>query len=101
EKAKRQCRYVFTIVGRAQKQAYNAFVRPRTVRRYMPRYHLFHRFRMISVHGRWPFGPSALDTIHVRKANTNDLDSLAEYLRRKKSARPLFYPLPTDFSESI
>lgn len=54
ERAKRNCRYVFSVVARSQKTASNAFLRPRSNRRQLPRYHLYRKFSVIGIHGRMP-----------------------------------------------
>jgi hypothetical protein len=91
ERAKRNCNYIFSVVAHSQKQAYNAFIRPRNVKRQMPRYHLFRRFNLVSLHGLWPFHDLPLRGIKVRNANSNDLLPIAEYIMKKTHKRPLRY----------
>lgn len=90
-RAQRGCRYIFTVVAQSQRQAYNAFVRPRTIRRNLPRYYLFRRFQTISLHGLWPLHRDPLPGIIVRNATENDFDLLADYLVERNKEKPLFF----------
>ncbi len=85
EKQERGCHYVFTVVAQIQKQAYNAFIRPRLTRRPLPRYHLFRSFRMVSVHGILPWAPKPLNTIFLREGIDSDLHLIANYLASRQS----------------
>lgn len=87
----RGCKYIFSVVAASQRQAYNAFVRPRTIRRNLPRYYMFRRFQTISLHGLWPTHRDPLPGIVVRNANENDFDLLADYLVAKNKEKPLYY----------
>jgi hypothetical protein len=89
ERNQHDARYVFSIVPHSQRQAYNAFIRPRHLRREFPRYHLFRRFQVVSLHGLWPFHDLPLSGIKIRSANNNDREQLAEYILRQTAGRPL------------
>ena len=91
EREKRNCRYVFTVVTKAHRQAYNAFVRPRSPKRKLPRYHLFRRFQLVSLHGRLPFAPGPLETIATAPAEKEDIEPLADYIISKTRELPLHY----------
>lgn len=91
EKAKHNSRYVFSIVPHAQRQVYNAFIRPRNLRRGLPRYHLFRRFNVVTLHGLWPFHDLPLSGIKIRTAIKEDFAPLAHYLIGKTENRPLKY----------
>jgi hypothetical protein len=93
EKAQRQCRYVFTTVAQIQRQAYNAFIRPRPARRPLPRYHLFRHFRMISVHGVWPLGFKPMKSILLRAGTLSDYEIIADYLYSRRSRGVLQFTL--------
>ena len=47
ERAAHNCKYVFSVVARGQRQAFNAFIRPRSPKRQMPRYYSFRSFKGI------------------------------------------------------
>ncbi|MCB0349761.1 MAG: hypothetical protein KDD38_01175 [Bdellovibrionales bacterium] len=102
EREKRNCRYIFSAVPHSQRQAYNAFIRPRNLRRGMPRYHLFRRFDLIGIHGLWPFHDLPLTGIKIRTASENDFEQLADYILKKTAKRPLApYLTIHDFKESL
>ncbi len=104
EKARKQrdCRFFFSVVAATQRQAYNAFIRPRTFRRRLPRYHLFRRLNLVSLHGLWPFHAAPLPGIRIRSATTNDIGALADYLIKKTSAQPVrYFEAADDFVKSL
>ncbi len=88
---KRNCRYIFTAVAASQRQAYNAFIRPRSIRRRMPRYYLFRRFQLMSLHGLWPFHEMPLTSVTVRKAEESDFNKLSDFIVEQSKSRPLHY----------
>ena len=91
EKKKRDCKYLFSTVAASQRQAYNAFVRPRNFRRKLPRYYLFRRFKIITLHGQWPFMGKPLSGIKIRTAQESDWEKLGNYVLNKTNDRPLKY----------
>lgn len=91
EKQKRSCQSVFTTVAQMQRQAYNAFIRPRLGRRPMPRYHLFRGFRFVSVHGILPWAHRPLNSIFLRQGTDSDWDILAHFLLSKRSRSVLHF----------
>ncbi len=96
EKASRQCNSVFTVVAQLQKQAYNAFIRPRLTRRTLPRYHLFRNFRMVSVHGIMPWAQAPLRTIFLREGMDSDLEMIASYLASRLRRGVLHFSATTE-----
>ena len=104
EKARKQrnCHYFFSVVASSQRQAYNAFIRPRNFRRRLPRYHLFRRLSLVSLHGLWPFHPAPLPGIRIRSATPSDFEVLADYLLKKSASQPLRYmETPDDFKRRL
>ncbi|MEQ1665397.1 MAG: hypothetical protein ABL927_08490 [Bdellovibrionales bacterium] len=91
ERSARNCKYIFSVVARSQRQAHNAFIRPNHFRRKMPRYHLFRKFQVVSLHGLWPFHDLPLSGIKIRSASESDMESLSEYILTKTADRPLKY----------
>jgi hypothetical protein len=89
ERAKRNCHYTFSVIAHSQRQAYNALIRPRNLRRQMPRYYQYRKFDLVSIHGLWPFHSNPLPDIKVRNAKPQDFGALAEYLVKKSAPRPL------------
>ncbi len=102
EKNKRNCKYVFSVVSDLQSQAYNAFVRPRSKRKNMPRYFLFNRFDVVGLHGMYPFSPKPLKTLYTSRATQSDLEPLAYYVASKMKERPLYFDnSPEDFKNNL
>lgn len=102
ERKSRNCKYIFSTVARSQRQAYNAFIRPRNVRRPIPRYHLFRRFQLITLHGLWPFHSQPLPGIRVRSATENDIDRVALFILRQTEDSPLsYYTSVNDFANAL
>ena len=91
EKKKRNCKYIFSILLKNQREAYNALIRPRSPRRQLPRYYLFRRFHITTIHGIFPFAHKPLKTIITRKAKKEDAEELADYIIKKTTASPLYY----------
>lgn len=102
ERNARGCKYIFSVVANSQRQAYNAFVRPRTIRRNLPRYYLFRRFQTISLHGLWPTHRDPLPGIVIKSATENDFEVLAEYLVARSLEKPLsFYSDRASFKNTL
>ncbi|MCB0407586.1 MAG: hypothetical protein KDD34_05230, partial [Bdellovibrionales bacterium] len=91
EREKRNCKYVFTVLTKAHRQAYNAFVRPRSPKRKLPRYHLYRRFQMNSLHGLLPFGPKPLDTVSIRHAHDQDREGLCHFILKRTTKLSFHY----------
>lgn len=91
ERQKRNCTYTFSVLATSQRQAYNALIRPRNLRRQMPRYYQYRRFELISLHGLWPFHRPPLPGIQVVQATESDLDALADYISLRSKEKPLYY----------
>jgi hypothetical protein len=86
----KKCDYFFSAIAQYQGRAYNALVRPRSVRRQIPRYYQLGRFEIVSVLGRLPIAPPRLKTITIRRAEANkDFEALARFLAKKTSGRLL------------
>lgn len=102
ERAKRNCRYIFSVISSSQSSAYNAFIRPRLIRRQIPRYHLFRRFQLVTLHGLWPFHSQPLSGIRLRHAKVSDQNAIAEYIVQRTKDRPLrLYDSAEDFSNQL
>ncbi|MNJ98565.1 hypothetical protein D3C87_163320 [compost metagenome] len=84
-----ECKYLFSILSMGEVQALNAFVRPRTMKRPLPNYHLFRRFNIISLHGRLPWRKNPLPHLRIRHGNAENLDALIYYISQKSRHRDL------------
>nr|BFD59288.1 hypothetical protein CKG001_13950 [Bdellovibrio sp. CKG001]BFD62664.1 hypothetical protein BdHM001_13450 [Bdellovibrio sp. HM001] len=82
-------KYLFSVMSMADVQALNAFVRPRTLKRPLPNYHLFRRFNMVSVHGRLPWASNPLPHLRLRRGSLANVDALIHYITQKSRKRDL------------
>jgi hypothetical protein len=89
ERTSRKVKYIFSVVAGAQRQAYNAFIRPRSLKRNLPRYHLFRKFSLITMHGLWPFHSRPLPSIHISEATNKDWSVIYEYIALKSRQKQL------------
>ena len=102
EREKRNCKYSFSVLANSQRQAYNALIRPRNLRRQMPRYYQYRRFHLTSLHGLKPFHRPPLPGIQVQQATEMDMDALAEFITKSSRNKPLhYYHEPSDFKKAI
>ncbi|RME15187.1 MAG: hypothetical protein D6797_07130 [Bdellovibrio sp.] len=91
ELEKRNCKYVFSILGKQQRQAYNTFIRPRSRKRQLPRYYLYKRFHVVGLHGLFPFAPPPLPHIEVRPVQKEEHEKLLHYLLVMKHKKHFFF----------
>jgi hypothetical protein len=99
---RRNCRYVFAAVIQHDNLAYNALIRPQSERRKLPRYYLLNRFRVIAIHGRWPFSRDPLPAIEIQHAKASDLEAASQYLQKKAIQRLIASDhQPANLAESI
>lgn len=86
---------VFSAISRADPLLHNVFLRPRSPKRAWPRYHLYRRFDMVTLHGRFPWSNGPLKSIRVQRADKNMRDKLVAYL----ADRANYYPFASVWDE--
>lgn len=102
ERSERNCRYVFSVVSRSQKMAQNAFLRPRSARRQLPRYHLYRKLTVVGVHGKWPWSPKPLPGLFHRSVTVEDLDRIHQFLKSERQGLCFpSYSTPAEINEQI
>lgn len=84
-----ECKHLFSVLSMSEVQALNAFVRPRTMKRPLPQYHLFRRFNMVSIHGRLPWARNPLPHLRIRRGSAANVDALIYYIIQKSRQRDL------------
>ncbi len=84
-----QTQYFFSILNLAEARALNAFVRPRHMKRPLPRYFLYRRFNLVTLHGQFPFAKGPLNSIRVRRGNFRNKEALMYYLTRRAQQKDL------------
>ncbi|MFS4460263.1 hypothetical protein [Bdellovibrio sp. HCB2-146] len=81
--------YFFSVMSMSDAQALNAFVRPRNMKRPLPRYYLFRRFNVVSLHGRMPWAQNPLPHLRIRRATPAHLDALIYYISQQSASKEL------------
>jgi hypothetical protein len=81
--------YFFSTLNMGDAKVLNTFVRPRAIKRDWPRYHLFRRFNLVSLHGTWPGASNPLPHLRIRKVDPEFEEALIYYILQKKKDRDL------------
>src|SRR5262249_49735351 len=99
----RRCKFVFSAVEQSDHEAYNGLGRPTShSRRKLPRYLLANRFRVVTLHGRVPFGVRPLAAIRLKPLAASDIEELSRFLSEQAKARPLAgYHRPENFFSEL
>ncbi|MEZ0392739.1 MAG: hypothetical protein ACAH59_11020 [Pseudobdellovibrionaceae bacterium] len=79
---------VFSAINLSDPTVLNTFIRPRNMKRAMPRYYLYRRFRMVSLHGRYPWAKRPLSSLRIRQGSEATADAIAAYIIRRSQYRP-------------
>ena len=78
---------VFSIINRLDQNVYNLFIRPRSLKRPMPRYYLYRNIKLVSLHGRYPWAPKSVPGLFVEKAEATHTEELVKYLSNRANFR--------------
>lgn len=78
---------VLSVINTADPVALNAFVRPRQIKRAFPRYHLYRKFSLITLHGKLPFAPKPLTGLKIRHGEEKWFGHLLDYVTRRAPYR--------------
>lgn len=81
--------HFFSALNMTETAALNAFVRPRNLKRPLPRYFNYRRFNLVSVHGRFPWAQNPLPHLQIRHGSSVNADALIYYLATKNNERSL------------
>ena len=100
ERNKRGCRYLFSLLFKKQRQAYNAFIRPRQLRRILASYYPFRRLKQVTLHGLMPLRSHPLSSIKLRYAEKRDFPHLISYLIKKRKQLPIYYSIDPDIIQT-
>lgn len=80
--------HIFSSINLTDPGALNAFVRPRTMKRPMPRYFLYRKFDLVTLHGRFPWAAKPLESLRIEKGSEKNLESLGLYISKRAQYRP-------------
>jgi hypothetical protein len=78
----------FSVINLTEPSGLNLFVRPRTMKRPLPRYYLYRKFSLTTLHGQFPWAASPLPHVKIRKANEQNLEALLAYILKRSKFRP-------------
>lgn len=81
--------HFFSALNLNETSALNTFVRPRNLKRLLPRYYNYRRLNLVSVHGRFPWARNPLPHLQIRHGSSVNADALIYYLCEKNNARNL------------
>ncbi len=84
-----QSSHFFSILNMAEAKALNAFVKPHQIRRPLPRYFLFRRFNLVSLHGQFPWANPSLPSVRVRRGSFRHQEAIVDYILKKSRLRDL------------
>jgi hypothetical protein len=79
---------IFSVINLSDPLALNSFIRPRNMKRLLPKYYLYRKFFMTSIHGRYPWTKGPLSSIQIRQGSSANVDALLSYIIRRNSFRP-------------
>lgn len=88
ETEENQISSVFSAINLSDPTVLNTFIRPRNMKRAMPRYYLYRKFFLHTLHGRYPWAKKPLSALRIRQASEANADALAAYLIRRSQYRP-------------
>ncbi len=81
--------HFFSVLNMSEAQLLNTFIRPKNHKRPWPRYQLFRRFNLVSVHGVLPFTKNPLPHMRIKKADASLHEDLLYYIVGKKKQKEL------------
>lgn len=79
---------IFSVINRADPALQNVFLRPRSAKRSWPRYHLYRKFDLVTLHGRFPWAQPKLPHVRVTRADNSMKADLIAYLQSRSQYRP-------------
>jgi hypothetical protein len=82
-------KYFFSILNMNEAQTLNTFLRPREQKRAFPRYYMYKKFSLVSLHGRWPVERPKPEGLRLRRASEKTWDALVYYITQKSISRNL------------
>ena len=81
--------YFFSVLNLNEPHSLNAFVRPRQIKRPMPRYYLFRKFNIVTLHGQYPWAAKGVSSLRIRPGSEANFDALLAYLVKRSPYRLL------------
>lgn len=72
--------HFFSTLNLSEEKPLNTFIRPRSQKRALPKYHLYRKFQLVSAHGFYPWARQTWPQLKIRRGNEKNQDALLEYL---------------------
>lgn len=79
---------IFSAINLNDQTAINTFVRPRVMKRAMPRYFLYRKFNLVSLHGQFWNADTPLPHLRIESGSDQNSDALINYVIKSSSHRP-------------
>lgn len=83
---------VFSYINLSNLSTANTLIRPRAInnafKRTHPRYYLYRKFQLVSLHGYYPWTPRPVSSIRIREGHENFLEPLIKFLVHRSKFRP-------------
>jgi hypothetical protein len=79
---------IFSAIDLSESSAINAFLRPRNMKRSIPRYYLYRKFFLTTLHGRFPWAQKPLRSLRIREGSESNKDALLNYILHRSQYRP-------------
>jgi hypothetical protein len=86
--AEKNLSHIFSHISLTETSVLNTFVRPRQMKRPLPRYFLFRKFRVVGLHGLFPFAPRPVRHLKIREGSSVHWDALVAFVQRRNQYRP-------------
>lgn len=80
---KHQLKAMFSFINFSDPTVLNSFVRPRPMRRPLPRYHLYRRFSLVTLHGVYPWSSEPLADVTFEQGSKENFESVLHYLNER------------------
>lgn len=94
--------YFLSSLNMSEIKALNTFTRPRSQKRSLPRYFLYRKFDLVTLHGQFPFSRPPLPSLKIRRGNPNQKESYISYLMEKSKTYSMsHFTSADDIEESI
>jgi hypothetical protein len=82
-----QVSHFFSVINLTEPSGLNLFIRPRTMKRPLPRYYLYRKFNLVSLHGQFPWAPRPLPHVRIRPGSPQNIDALLAYILKRSYFR--------------
>lgn len=72
--------YFFSTLNFSEEKALNTFIRPRTQKRNLPKYHLYRKFQLVSAHGFYPWARQSWPNLNIRRGSEKNAEAIVDYI---------------------